>query len=201
MRKISYTKLGDVIEISPRSPKLDSETDVSFLAMADLSEGGEQIGGSVKKYKEVCKGYTTFQNGDVLVAKITPCFENGKGALVTSLVNGIGFGSTEFHVLRPSNKIDPYLLLTITQSQSFRLMGASEMSGSAGQKRVPASFISDYEIYLPPLPEQRKIAAILRTWDEGAEKADVMAATYRAQKRGLMQQLLSGQVRVKGEDV
>jgi type I restriction enzyme, S subunit len=143
------TKLGDVIELSPSAPKLNDNTDVTFLGMADVSEDGHIIKNKGKKYSDVRSGFTSFENNDVLVAKITPCFENGKGALVANMINGIGFGSTEFHVLRPSNKIDPYYLLSITQSHPFRMLGETEMTGSAGQKRVPSEFIRSYKIYLP----------------------------------------------------
>jgi type I restriction enzyme S subunit len=170
--------------------------DVSFLGMTDVSEDGKIINNNVRKYAEVSKGYTPFRDGDILVAKITPCFENGKGALVHSLVNGIGFGSTEFHVLRPSEQIDPYLLLNITQSKPFRVLGESEMSGSAGQKRVPSAFIADYEIPLPPLPEQRKIAAIIRTWDEAIEKTESLIKANEKRLFLLTTSLIFGRIRL-----
>jgi type I restriction enzyme S subunit len=195
MRKSKHpiVRLGDIVEVSPRTPKMPSDMDVSFLGMTDVSEDGKIINNNIRKYAEVSKGYTPFRDGDILVAKITPCFENGKGALVHSLTNGIGFGSTEFHVLRPSEQIDPYLLLNITQSKPFRVLGESEMSGSAGQKRVPSSFIADYEIPLPPLPEQRKIAAILRTWDEAIQKLEKALQLKRKIRTSLIAHTISNQ--------
>lgn len=195
MRKSKHpiVRLGDIVEVSPRTPKMPSDMDVSFLGMTDVSEDGKIINNNVRKYAEVSKGYTPFRDGDILVAKITPCFENGKGALVHSLTNGIGFGSTEFHVLRPTERIDPYLLLNITQSKPFRVLGESEMSGSAGQKRVPSSFIADYEIPLPPLPEQQKIATILRTWDEAIEKLEKALELKRKVRTSLIAHTISNQ--------
>ena len=94
-------KLSEICEVNPKGLVLDSNTNVSFVAMPDVSEDGKISTSDIRKYHEVKKGYTSFIDGDVLLAKITPCMENGKGALATGLINGIGFGSTEFHVLRP----------------------------------------------------------------------------------------------------
>lgn len=191
-----YVKLREVIELSPPTPKMSDDTDVTFLSMADVSEDGRILCNMPKKYKAVCRGFTSFQDNDVLVAKITPCFENGKGACVQNTINGVGYGSTEFHVLRPTKKIDSYYLFSITQSHPFRSLGESEMSGSAGQKRVPADFIRDYRIYLPPLLEQRKIAAILRTWDEAIEKTERLITTNEKYLSSLTVSLVFGYLRL-----
>ena len=92
--------LEDVANINPKCVSVDDDTEVSFIPMAGVSESGKLLSKQIKKYVEVKKGFTPFQDDDVLVAKITPCFENGKGALLSGLRNGIGFGSTEFHVIR-----------------------------------------------------------------------------------------------------
>ena len=97
-------KLSCVCEINPATEKIDDDVLVSFVAMPDVTEDGKINVGNVRSYHEVKKGYTFFLEGDVLFAKITPCMENGKGALATGLKNGIGCGSTEFHVLRPIDK-------------------------------------------------------------------------------------------------
>jgi type I restriction enzyme S subunit len=111
--------------------------------------------------EDVSKGYTAFQSGDVLLAKITPCFENGKAAVVGLLSSMIGFGSTEFHVLRPSPAIDAQFLFHLVWNPKFRRLGTLRMTGSAGQKRVPTAFLADFEFVLPPLNEQKRIAVIL----------------------------------------
>lgn len=159
---VRTVKLGDVIEINPRSNhSLASDSSVAFLAMADISEDGQILATQTRSLSEVAKGYTSFQNGDVLLAKITPCFENGKAALVHGMFSDVVFGSTEFHVLRPTEEIDGHYLYHLVRNPAFRVAGARRMTGSAGQKRVPTAFLSDSEIALPCLEEQKRIAAIL----------------------------------------
>lgn len=112
-------------------------------------------------YNEVKKGFTYFEEGDVLLAKITPCFENGKVAVANSLPNPVGFGSTEFHVLRPSSAIDRRYLFYLLWNADSREQGAKQMAGAAGQKRLPSEYLGNFEIPLPPLDEQKRIAAVL----------------------------------------
>ena len=187
------TQLASVADINPSRTKPSSDTDdVSFLAMGDVSEGGRVISKQVRPYQDVAKGFTSFIDGDVLVAKITPCFENGKGALVSSLLGGIGFGSTEFHVIRArQDSAVPTFLHLHTRADVFRRLGEKNMVGSAGQKRVPTEFLRQYPIALPPLSEQQKIAAIITAVDD---KLDVIARQIEATqslKLGLMQALFS----------
>lgn len=187
------SSFGEAATINPSRTKPESnESDVSFLAMGDISEDGRVVTRQVRPYGEVAKGFTSFINNDVLVAKITPCFENGKGALVTNLLEGVGFGSTEFHVIRAKSDIAlSAFLYWHTRSDEFRRLGERNMVGSAGQKRVPTDFIREYPLALPPLPEQQKISAILTTVDD---KLDVIARQIEATqslKQGLMQTLFS----------
>ncbi|MCP1958138.1 type I restriction enzyme S subunit [Bradyrhizobium barranii subsp. barranii] len=161
-------RLDDICEINPRMPKtLPDDAVVSFLPMAAVSEEGFVDFEERRELREVRKGYTYFERGDVLVAKITPCFENGKAARTSSLNNPIGFGSTEFHVLRAGREIEPSYLFHLIWNSKLREVGAKNMTGSAGQKRVPADFLKRLEIPLSPLHEQRRIAAIL-------DKADAL---------------------------
>jgi type I restriction enzyme S subunit len=154
---------------------LCDEEIAAFLPMAAVSENGQIDFEEERPVSELKKGYTYFARGDVLVAKITPCFENGKAARTSSLTKPVGFGSTEFHVLRPGREVDPSYLFHLIWNSKFRDLGAKNMTGSAGQKRVPADFLRRLEIPLPPLPEQRRIAAIL-------DKAD---ALRRKRKRAI----------------
>ena len=148
-------KLADICEINPRAEVLDDNTLVSFVAMPDVSEDGKINVDTYRAYGEVKKGFTNFKEGDVLFAKITPCMENGKGALATGLENGLGFGSTEFHVLRPNAAIVlGEWLYYLTSWSAFRKDAEKHMTGSAGQKRVPKSFLEKYEVDVPPIDDQ-----------------------------------------------
>jgi type I restriction enzyme M protein len=152
--------LEDINPSKSETSKLSDNTDVSFLSMADVSNLGEITNLQTKKLKDVKTGFTYFQESDVLVAKITPCMENGKGALVSKLKNNIGFGSTEFFVLRVNkDKLLPKILFYFTQSNDFRINAEKEMTGTSGHRRVPKSFIEKYEISNFTLPEQQKIVS------------------------------------------
>ena len=161
--KFPTAKLTDIAELNPTlGKKLPAEELVSFVPMASLSAESASVETTQDRpYAEVAKGFTPFLDGDVLVAKITPCFENGKIAQAR-LQRSHGFGSTEFHVVRArpgiaeSRYLHHYLRL-----EEVRANGQRRMTGSGGQRRVPASFLADLAIPLPPLEEQRRIAAIL----------------------------------------
>lgn len=154
-----------------------SEDDVvSFVPMEAVHEYGGMTLGQVRPLGAVQQGYTYFRDGDIVVAKITPCFENGKGSMADGLVNGIGFGTTELHVLRPLDDVDRTFLFYVTMTDPFRKLGAAEMYGAGGQKRVPDSFVRDFRTPLPPLPEQRGIAAFL---DRETAKIDSLVAKKR----------------------
>lgn len=142
---------------------LSSQLSVSFLPMEKVGTEGELELDTTRPLESVLQGFTYFRNGDVIVAKITPCFENGKGALCRNLVNNIGFGSTEFHVLRSQSGYWQKFIYYITRSHPFRSIGTALMQGSAGQKRVQDEFIQDFTIAWPPLAEQQRIAAFLDT--------------------------------------
>ena len=140
---------------------LPKDTLVSFLPMELIGEDGQLSLTQHKEIQQVQQGYTYFRTDDVIIAKITPCFENGKGALCKVLTNDIGFGTTELHVLRPSLLLYAPFLFHITKSPFFRILGAASMTGSAGQQRVSEDFIKDYPLALPPLVEQQAITAFL----------------------------------------
>ena len=141
--------------------ELDPETEVSFLPMELIGEDGSLDLSETRKLNQVLQGFTYFRDRDVVVAKITPCFENGKGAPALGLRNGIGFGATELHVLRPKLELDGKFLTYLTQSPWFRSAGERMMFGAAGQKRVPEDFIKDFPMPLPETTEQRRIVSFL----------------------------------------
>ena len=150
---------------------LDPATEVSFVPMEAVREYGGIDLDSTKPLSEVVEGYTYFRNGDVVVAKITPCFENGKGALASGLCGDIGFGTTELHVLRPSFHLNARFLLYLTFSDYFRRTGTASMYGAGGQKRISDNFIRDFRHPIPSLCEQRAIAAFL---DHETAKIDAL---------------------------
>ena len=160
-------KLGEVCLINPKSCTLRDDTEVSFIPMTKFGEHGEFDASEIKNYSEVKKGFTNFQNGDILFAKITPCMENGKGAIAHNMKNGIGFGSTEFHVLRPdTDKITSEWLYYLTTWKAFRKEAERNMTGSAGQKRVPKTFLENYVVNLPDIDTQKSKNKILRKVDD-----------------------------------
>ena len=168
-QKNELKRLGECCILNPRRPNIAlCDTDkVSFIPMPAVSEDGYLVDMTDEEYGKVKKGFTYFENNDVLFAKITPCMENGKGAIVHGLTNGIGMGSTEFHVLRPINGISsPYWLLALTRMPIFRERAAKNMSGTGGQKRVSASYLDHFIVGLPAMEEQRRFEAIYRQDDK-----------------------------------
>lgn len=150
--------------LNPKKSELNIGNDklVSFIPMVSVSEKGDIDVSNIKTYAEVKNGFTYFKENDVLFAKITPCMENGKGAIARGLKNGIGFGTTEFHILRPKKGIvDSYWLYVVTSFSTFRINAERKMSGSAGQKRVPIKFFQDFEIGIPPIELQEQFAAFV----------------------------------------
>ena len=155
-----WSRLLDLGEINPRNLASD-ETKATFVPMAAVSEKhGIAVGGKETDWASISKGYAHFANGDVLLAKITPCFENGKAAVVSSLKHGIGSGSTEFHVFRSMSEdvLAAYVYLFL-RSPLFRVKGQSSMTGTAGQKRLPTDYFALCAMPLPPTAEQTRIVA------------------------------------------
>jgi type I restriction enzyme S subunit len=135
----------------------NSTVQVSFLPMEKVSTSGQVDYSLTKPINEVWQGFTYFQRDDVVVAKITPCFENGKGACLSGMPTNIGFGTTEFMVLRPSNTVSPQYLYALTSTSEFRRLGKESMTGAAGQQRVSADFVANFPVAVPPLSEQTQI--------------------------------------------
>ena len=162
-------RLADCCDINPRRSHItlkDSEY-VSFVPMPSVSEDGHLQNVADEEYGKVKKGFTYFENNDVLFAKITPCMENGKGAVATNLTNGIGMGSTEFHVLRPIDGVsNSYWLLCLTRMKIFRKLAEKNMSGTGGQKRVGVAFLENFMIGLPPIDKQNAFESIYKQADK-----------------------------------
>ena len=138
------------------------ETIISFIPMAAIDERAGIIAVHTERHlAEVSKGYTSFENGDILFAKITPCMENGKVALARNLANGIGRGSTEFYVLRPGKRVLGEYIYHFVRQPRFREEAKKSFTGTAGQQRVSKTFMQNAPIPLPPLDEQRRIVSIL----------------------------------------
>jgi type I restriction enzyme S subunit len=172
--KTSIEPLGEVCDINPAT-EYDFRPDdlCSFVPMEAVDEIDACIARvATRPFHEVAQGYTPFAENDVIVAKITPCMENGKCAIGRGLRGGVGFGSTEFHVLRATRRVIPEWLFYFWRFPRTLRLASLNMTGSAGQKRVPASFLETLGIPLPEVPEQRRIAGRL-------EQADRLRRTRR----------------------
>lgn len=146
---------------------------VSFVPMEAIGEYGGIELSRVKPIESVYNGYSFFKDNDLLIAKITPCFENGKGAIATSLQNGIGFGTTELHVIRADQDFSKEFLFYLSISHSFRNIGESTMFGAGGQKRISEDFIKDFCVFFPSYAEQQTIAQFL---DHKTQQIDQLIA-------------------------
>ncbi len=169
---------------------------VSFVGMQDVTEQAQLSSQHLVTIENVKSGFTYFERGDVLVAKITPCFENGKGCHTESLQTEIGFGSTEFHVLRATENSDAKFIYYWSNRDIFRRELESEMVGSAGHRRVPLSAIAHYLIPVPQKEEQTAIATILSDMDEEIQVLEQRLNKTRQIKQGMMQELLTGKTRL-----
>ncbi|RJP19437.1 MAG: restriction endonuclease subunit S [Candidatus Abyssobacteria bacterium SURF_5] len=156
-----WTRLTDIGLINPRNEVNDGKK-VSFIPMAFIpAEFGKWVQSETRFWKEIKGGFTHFAEGDVAVAKITPCFQNGKSVVMRGLINGVGVGTTELHVFRPADKslLLPEYVLLYVKSPDFLICGEAKMTGSAGQKRVPKDYFSLNPFPLPPFAEQKRIVA------------------------------------------
>ena len=153
-----WSQLAESGALSPRNEAAD-DTQASFVPMPMIAvEYGVTSGHEVRLWKDIKKGYTHFAEGDVGLAKITPCFQNGKSAVFRNLTGGLGSGTTELHIVRPL-LVNPDFILLFLKCPYFIETGIPKMTGTAGQKRVPAEYFANSPFPLPPLAEQRRIVA------------------------------------------
>jgi type I restriction enzyme S subunit len=196
--------LAEVCQIKPpkaEARKALSEDDlVSFVPMECLGIDQKSLmAEQTRTLGAVAGRYTYFANGDVLLAKITPCFENGKLGIADGLANEIGFGSSEFIVFRPGPEVDKEWLYYFLSRQSFRGDGAARMTGAVGHKRVSKEFIESYPIPLPPLSEQHRIVAILDEAFDGIATAKANAEKNLQNARAVFESYLQKVFTERGE--
>ena len=178
-----WVRLGEVVEVNPNKIKIDiGENElVDFIPMKNVSESSpEIIEKNFEKFKDLQKGYTQFIKNDILFAKITPCMENGKTAIISDLKEKIGYGSTEFHILRSTKIINNKLLYNFLKQKGFREDARYNMTGSVGFRRVPTEFMKSYPFPLPPLEEQQEIVRIL---DEVLENENKVKELLKLEER------------------
>ena len=188
---------GELFEQSTSRKNLKANTLATFIGMQDVSENAKLIRQISVAASNVKSGFTYFEKGDVLVAKITPCFENGKGCHTKTLNTDIGFGSTEFHVLKAKHHSDSDFIYYWTTRDILRSNLEREMVGSAGHRRVPFSAIQDYPIPCPSTKqEQTEIANILSDMDSEIQTLEQRLKKTRQIKQGMMQELLTGRTRL-----
>ncbi|MCG5121755.1 restriction endonuclease subunit S [Streptomyces albidoflavus] len=182
MTTVRLRHLAQVNPLTPAFDRLSDGDEVTFLPMEAVWPGSRLDTTRRRTKASVATGYTRFQDGDVLVPKITPTFEAGRSVLISGLLGGVGTGTTELHVVRPGPQIDPRFLLYAVSTHSFLKLGQAEMYGVAGQQRVPDTFLRNLPVALPPLAEQRRIADFL--------DAETARIDHLALKRRQMRNLL-----------
>lgn len=176
--------VADICQINPKKSELNSiqpSTQVSFVPMHDVGENVISFKPQqIRTLSEVRDGaYTYFRNEDVLIAKVTPCFENGKAGLARGLENGIGFGSSEFYVLRPSERVIPEFLYYMMTSGRFHAEATAQMTGTGGLQRVPRSVLESFKIPLPPIKAQHEITAEIEGYQKIINGARQVVESYR----------------------
>ncbi len=194
-------KISEITFLNPTLNKaeISDDLEISFVPMPAVhAESGVIDVSGKRKFSEVKKGYTPFREGDVLFAKITPCMENGKMAVVPEVRNGIGFGSTEFHVLRAQSGVDAKYVYYYVSSQGFRREAEHNMSGAVGQRRVTTPYLSACEVPLPPTNEQHRIVSkieeLFSELDKGIENLKAARAQLKVYRQALLKHAFEGKL-------
>lgn len=181
--------------------KCSDNDQLVFLPMENVSVKGDIDCAIKRPYKDIKSGYSSFAKNDVVVAKITPCFENGKGACLDKLETEIGYGTTEFITLRCYQNMIPRYLYYVTQMSWFRLFGAEIMTGSAGQKRVPSDFISNFTLGIPNIDVQKSIVYFLENYiaatDVTISKIQVELTLITEYRTSLISSVVTGKIDVR----
>lgn len=195
-----WTCLDDLGDTGPRN-EVPDKSEVGFSPMRLVTaKFGDPITFERRPWAEVRKGFTHFADGDVVLAKITPCFENGKAGVIRAAPNGVGAGTTELHVFRPVPKcVIPEYVLTFLKSPHFLLNGEAHMTGSAGQKRVPWSYFAKTAFPLPPLPEQGRIVAKVEELLALCDELEATQAATRESRTRLVHSALDHLTSAKDE--
>jgi type I restriction enzyme S subunit len=189
-----WVRLGEVCIINPRRSRIFREPNkpTSFIPMSAIDEEtGTITAPEVRPFKELSKGYTYFEENDILFAKITPCMENGKVAIARGLTDRIGFGSTEFHVLRPKSSVFSEWIWLFIRRKQFREDAKKFFRGGVGQQRVPQEFLEHYPIPLPPLEEQKRIVARIEELMDRIKEAKKSRQETKKQTELLWQSVLA----------
>jgi type I restriction enzyme M protein len=179
-----FVKLGEVCEINPKKSELKAispDLEVSFVPMQDVSENSIRLTPKdSRKLSDVIIGaYTYFTEGDVLLAKVTPCFENGKAGIAKNLLNNIGFGSSELFVIRPSDLFKPEFIYYMVSSSLFKDYAIPKMTGTGGLQRVPKNSLEEFQIPLPPLSIQQEIVAEIEAYQKIIDGARQVVENYK----------------------
>jgi len=194
--KWEKVSLSEVCEIDPSRRELngiDNSTEVSFGMMADLGEHKRAFSPTqTKTIKEVTKGgYSYFRDNDVLLAKMTPCFENGKSGVALNLKNGIGFGSTEFYVLRSSDKVLYDWIYFIISSEKFLEEGKHSLVGTTGRRRLIKNYVESFQIPLPSLAEQKQITELFQSIEKTIEHTERQQENLKLLHKRLIDKFVS----------
>ena len=192
----AIVKLSDVCEIDPSKRELngiEKSTTISFGMMADLGEHKRSFQPKeTKTISELAKGgYSYFKEEDVLLAKMTPCFENGKSGIAENLQNGIGFGSTEFYVLRNKGNVVADWIYHIISSEKFLEEGKHSLVGTTGRRRLMKQYVETFKIPLPSLSEQKQIAALFQSIETAMEQVEGQEKNLHHLKHKLLRDLFS----------
>ncbi|WP_200627878.1 restriction endonuclease subunit S [Pseudomonas sp. LAM2023] len=187
-----WSSLAQVAFVNPRNAAADS-LEVSFVPMTFIgTRFDDQHGQEPRLWGEVKQGFTHFAEGDIGVAKITPCFENSKACVFSNLMNGLGAGTTELHIVRPANEtLNPRYVLAYLKSPQFLLVGETKMTGTAGQKRLPKDFVETNPFPLPPLAEQHRIVAKVDELMALCDRLDAQQADAKSAHAQMVEALLN----------